>query len=172
MLYKSRLWAAIVKKGIKVSASSSAVDGMPVKSMAVLSPAGEFSVRTVFNMRHELVEAQVEVLRMYVEKKPGEALLGALDRLIECTRASFSEEEALMELLASTPDPKHRDMHHELLAQMELLRRDVEMEFDRGRLLAQLILVDRQLTAHISDVVGVSDSRQFDRLPERETAAA
>ena len=155
-----------------MSTSSGAVDGMPVKSMAFLSPAGEFSVRTVFNMRLELVEAQVEVLRMYVEKKSGEALLGALDRLIECTRASFSEEEALMELLASTPDPEHRDMHHEVLAQMELLRRDVVMDFDRGRLLAQLILVDRQLTTHISDVVGVSNSQKFDQFPERETAAA
>ena len=77
-----------------------------------------------------------------------------------------------MELLASTPDPEHRDMHHEVLAQMELLRRDVVMDFDRGRLLAQLILVDRQLTTHISDVVGVSNSQKFDQFPERETAAA
>ena len=112
-------------------------------------------------MRHELVAAQVEVLRMYLEKKSGQVLLESLDRLVECTRASFRQEEELMESLAATPDPGHRDRHHEVLSQMALLRRYV-MDFDRGRLLAQLILVDRQLTSHIADAVGVSASRPLD----------
>jgi hypothetical protein len=40
------------------------------------------------------------------------------------------------------------------------LRRDV-LDFDRGRLLAQLILVDRQLTSHLSEVVCVLESETF-----------
>lgn len=144
---------------------------MPVKSTAFPANAGAAPGSIVSSMRHELVGAQVEVLRMYLEKQSRERLLEALDRLIECTRASFRDEEALMALLSSTPDPRHRDMHVEVMTQMALLRRDV-MDFDRGRLLAQLILVDRQLTAHISDAVGVTDSQQSDFVPERETAAA
>lgn len=98
-------------------------------------------------------------------------MLEALDRLIECTRASFREEEGLMESCASTSYPGHRDMHHDVLGQMTLLRRYV-MDFDRGRLLAKLILVDRQLTSHISDAVRVQDGQQLDDVAERETAAA
>lgn len=89
---------------------------------------------------------------MYLEKKSSERLLEALDKLIACTRASFREEEELMEYFTSAPDPTHRDMHNVVLAQLGLLRR-CAMESDRGRLLAQLILVDRQLTSHISDAV-------------------
>ncbi|MDP2829910.1 MAG: hypothetical protein Q8O37_15060 [Sulfuricellaceae bacterium] len=91
-------------------------------------------------MRHEIVGAQVEVLRMYLEKQSSERLLEALDRLIECTRVSFREEEELMESFTSTPDTGHRDMHNAVLAQLGLLRR-CAMESDRGRLLAQLIRV-------------------------------
>lgn len=126
---------------------------------------------TVSNMRHELVGAQVEVLRMYMEKQSRQRLLEALDRLIECTQASFREEEALMELFALTPDSAHRDRHNEVLAQMNLLRSNV-IDCDRGRLLAQLILVDRQLTSHISDAVRLPESPQSDFLVARETAAA
>jgi len=107
-------------------------------------------------MRHELVDAQVEVLRMYLEKKSRECLLEALERLIDCTRASFREEEALMECLTSVPDPMHRAMHDDVLTQMALLR-DYAMDWDRGHLLAQLILVDRQLTSHLSDAVESPD---------------
>lgn len=122
-------------------------------------------------MRHELVDAQVEVLRMYMEKKSSERLLQALDRLIECTRASFREEENLMESFTSTPDNVHRDMHNAVLAQLGLLRRSV-MESDRGRLLAQLILVDRQLTSHISDAVRAPLHLSREPMAECEAIAA
>lgn len=122
-------------------------------------------------MRHQLVGAQVEVLRMYLEKQSRQRLLEALDRLIECTQASFREEEVLMEMFASAPDSAHRDKHNEVLAQMNLLRSNV-LDCDRGRLLAQLILVDRQLTSHISDALRLPNSPQPDLLVERETAAA
>ncbi len=42
-------------------------------------------------LRHELVDAQVETLRMYLEKQPPERFIVALDRLIDCTRASFRQ---------------------------------------------------------------------------------
>ena len=144
---------------------------MAVKSATFPSGAGVASGRTAFNIRHELVDAQVEVLRMYLEKKSGAALLEALDRLIECAQVSFREEEALMEFLASTADPRHRDMHHQVLEQMASLRRDV-MDFDRGRLLAQLILVDRQLISHISNAVGVQARQPLAGVAERETKPA
>lgn len=108
-------------------------------------------------MRHKLVGAQVEVLRMYLEKQSRERMLEALERLIECTRLSFAEEEGFMEFFTGKSDPQHRAMHHEVMAQLSVLRRDV-LDFDRGRLLAQLILVDRQLTSHLSEVVGVVES--------------
>ena len=100
------------------------------------------------------------MLRMYLEKQSRERMLGALERLIECTRLSFMEEEAFMEFFSGKSDPQHREMHREVLTQLDLLRRDV-LDFDRGRLLAQLILVDRQLTSHLSEVVGVLESETF-----------
>lgn len=118
----------------------------------------------VHNWRHDLVEAQVDVLRMYLEKKSGEQLLEALDRLIDATRASFRVEEDLMECLSTTPDPAHHEMHNTVLIQLELLRCSAK-DSDRGRLLAQLILVDRQLTSHLSDAVQVSPLKSA-RLPE------
>lgn len=108
---------------------------------------------------------------MYMEKKSSERLLQALDRLIECTRVSFREEEKLMESFTSTPDNVHRDMHNAVLAQLGLLRRSV-MESDRGRLLAQLILVDRQLTSHISDAVRVPLHLSREPMAEYEAIAA
>ncbi len=99
------------------------------------------------------VLAQVEVLRMYLEKQSRERMLGALERLIECTRLSFMEEEAFMEFFSGKSDPQHREMHREVLTQLDLLRRDV-LDFDRGRLLAQL-------TSHLSEVVGVLESETF-----------
>ncbi len=132
--------------------SKSVVDSAPVESTTFASkPAGTLG-KAALNMRHELVDAQVEVLRMYMEKKSRERLVAALDRLIECTRASFREEEALMECLTSTPDPGHRARHNEVLAQMASLR-DYAIDSDRGRLLAQLIRVDRQVTTHLSDAL-------------------
>ena len=136
--------------------SKSVVDAAPVKSTAIASKPPGSSAKTVLNVRHELVDAQVEVLRMYLEKKSRERLVEALDRLIECTRASFREEEALMECLTSTPDPVHREKHNGVLTQMALLR-DYAMDWDRGHLLAQLIIVDRQLTSHLSDAVESPD---------------
>lgn len=138
--------------------SKGAVDAVPVKSTATAAKLPGSSAKVVLNVRHELVDAQVEVLRMYLEKKSRERLVEALDRLIECTRASFREEEALMECLTSTPDPEHREKHNRVLAQMALLR-DYAMDWDRGHLLAELIIVDRQLTSHLSDAV-VSPDRQ------------
>jgi hemerythrin len=122
------------------------------------------------NMRHELVEAQVEVLRMYLEKKSRQRLLEALDRLIECARASFREEEALMEAFTSAPDTGHRDKHDVVLAQLGLLRRCV-MDSDRARLLAQLILIDRQLTSHISDAAQTPLRQARENMTEYEAMA-
>jgi hemerythrin len=127
--------------------------------------------RTVFEMRRELVDAQVNVLRIYLEKKSVTELLEAVDRLVECADASFREEETQMAPSTPSPDSRHREMHKEVLVQMDLLRREV-MDFDRGRILAQLILVDRCLTTHITDAVGVSDSQRLDRVPEHEATAA
>lgn len=126
------------------------LDLAPMKSAAFSSQRSASSDGYMCDLRHELVDAQVEVLRMYLEKKSTAHFLDALDRLIECTRASFRQEEELMQCLTSTRDPAHRDMHSVVLAQLELLRR-CALDCDRGRLLAQLILVDRQLTTHISD---------------------
>lgn len=125
----------------------------------------------MFNIRHELVDAQVEVLRMYLEKRSSELFLEALDRLIECTCASFREEEELMACLTGAPDPVHREMHDAVLAQLELLRRCV-LDADRGRLLGQLILVDRQLTSHISDALQAPLLRSQARQAERDSMFA
>ena len=107
---------------------------------------------------------------MYLEKKSSERLLEALDRLIACTRDSFREEEALMEYFTSAPDTVHRDMHNAVLAQLGLLRR-CAMESDRGRLLAQLILVDRQLISHISDAAQAPLRQPREQMAGREAVA-
>lgn len=105
-------------------------------------------------LRHRLVDAQVETLRMYLEKQPPDRFVGALERLIECTRASFSQEEELILRMAAMPDSKHRARHETVMLQLESLRQGVlDLELDRGRILACLIIVDRELTSHISDVV-------------------
>lgn len=109
-------------------------------------------------LRHDLVDAQVETLRMYIEKQPPERFVVALDRLIECTRASFRQEEALMECLTSMADPRHRARHDTVISQLESLRSSAR-ELDRGRLLAQLIVVDRELTSHLSGAVRAPVSR-------------
>jgi hemerythrin len=154
-----------------VSTLRSVVDLASGKSTAFGTERGVSSARNVFKMRHELIDAQVEVLRMYMEKKSAERLLEALDRLVECTRASFREEEELMELFGSAPDTGHRDLHNSVLAQLDSLRRCV-MDFDRGRLLAQLILVDRQLTSHISDAMQAPVRQRRECLVESEAVAA
>jgi len=122
-------------------------------------------------LKHELVDAQVETLRMYLEKRPPEKFVAALDRLIECTRASFREEEELMECLTSVADPRHRARHDAVIAQLESLRACVSV-LDRGRLLAQLIVVDRELTSHISGAVQAPSSKPQLHAPERVAAIA
>jgi hemerythrin len=139
-----------------VSAPSSVVDVAPEKSTEFPVNTGGFSGKSVEIMRRQLVDAQVEVLRMYLEKRSQEQLLDAMDRLIECTRASFREEEALMDCFAPDPDPVHREMHGRVLARLMALRNSA-LDFDRGRLLAQLIFIDRELTSHISDVAPIPE---------------
>ena len=140
-----------------------------VSSAVVLRSGGVPMGRNVFQMRHELVDAQVEVLRMFLEKRHRDELLEAVRRLADCAALSFREEEALMIATGSIPDPAHGERHREVLMQMDCLIRDV-MVFDRGRLLARLILVDRCLTAHISDAVADLDAQGQERNAEHETA--
>jgi len=121
-------------------------------------------------LRHDLVDAQVETLRMYLEKQPPARFIVALDRLIECTRASFRQEEDLMECLTSIADPRHRARHDAVIAQLESLRNGAS-ELDRGRLLAQLIVVDRELTSHLSGAVRAPLPRQQNRTPAEPAAA-
>ena len=147
------------------------LDLAPMKSAAFTSTRSAPAKENPLNLRHELVDAQVEVLRMYLEKKSKEHFLDALDRLIECTYASFRQEEQLMACLSSVHDPVHQEMHNVVLAQLELLR-SCALDADRGRLLAQLILVDRQLTSHISDTVQAPLMRSLARQAESESFAA
>lgn len=141
-----------------MSTSLRSVDVMPVKSTAFSENTGDLEAKSVQSMRRRLVDAQVEVLVMYLEKRSTEQLLEALERLIDCTRSSFREEEALMDCLAFAPDPAHRELHGRVLAQLVALRGSAA-DFDRGRLLAHLIQIDRQLTSHISDAVQISNQR-------------
>lgn len=145
-----------------MSASSRVIT--PVKSTGFPENTGGLEGKSVEAMRRRLVDAQVEVLRIYLEKRSTEQLLEALERLIDCTRTSFREEEALMDCLAFTPDPAHREMHSRVLAQLVVLRSSAA-DFDRGRLLAHLILIDRQLTSHISDAVQMSDRQRSEYIP-------
>ena len=142
-----------------MSASSLAVDVMPVQSTALPANTGGFEGKSIEAMRRRLVDAQVEVLRMYLEKRSTAQLLEALERLIDCTRSSFREEEALMDCQAFTPDPAHREMHNRVLTQLIVLRSSAA-DFDRGRLLAHLIQIDRQLTSHISDAAQLTDAKR------------
>lgn len=147
------------------------LDSAATKSAALSSTRVASSGPNMFNIRHELVDAQVDLLRMYLEKRSSEHFLEALDRLIDCTCASFAEEEELMECFTGAPDPGHREMHQNVLAQLEMLRRCV-LDSDRGRLLGQLILVDRQLTSHISDTLQAPLLRSQARQAERDSLAA
>lgn len=101
-------------------------------------------------LRHDLVDAQVQVLSIYLDKRPPEHLVTALDRLIDCCRASFHEEEALMARLGGQIDPAHRERHQTVMRQLGELRLEA-LVTDRGRLLASLILIDRELIAHIAE---------------------
>jgi hemerythrin len=96
---------------------------------------------------------------MYIEKQSRERLVEALERLVECTRASFRSEEALMEFLTGHADPLHCETHDRVLAQLASLR-TCAMDFDRGSLLARLIMVDRELSSHISEAVQGPDRQQ------------
>lgn len=105
-------------------------------------------------LRHELVDAQVQVLCSYLEKRSPPQLVSALDRLIDCCRASFREEEGLMARLGGQIDPVHRERHEAVMEQLQQLRLSA-MDSDRGRLLAKLILIDRELIAHVADAAQV-----------------
>ena len=104
---------------------------------------------------------------MYLEKQSWERLVEALDRLIECTEASFRNEEALMQCLTGRTDLMHCQAHHGVLAHLESLR-TCAMDFDRGRLLAHLILVDRELTSHIWEGPEAPDSQPQQDLADCE----
>ncbi|MBK7014166.1 MAG: hypothetical protein IPH39_01015 [Sulfuritalea sp.] len=121
--------------------------------VAPVSPA----VRERDSLRRELVDAQVHVLNMYLDKRSPDDLAVALDRLIQCCRASFEAEEALMARLRSQADPVHRDRHQAVLERLEQLRLSL-LDTDRGRLLANLILIDRELISHAADARTVEAS--------------
>lgn len=128
----------------------------PSPGIAPVSPAA----RERDSLRRELVDAQVHVLNMYLDKRPPDDLAAALDRLIQCCRASFEAEEALMVRLLSQADPVHRDRHQAVLERLDQLRLSI-LDTDRGRLLANLILIDRELISHAADAraVEASESR-------------
>lgn len=144
-----------------------ASDVAPAKYSSLAFTADRFSGKTISQTRHELVDAQVQVLRIYLEKQTTDRLVEALDKLIECTEASFRHEETLMQCLTGRTDPRHREAHDRVLAQLASLR-DSAMDFDRGRLLAQLILVDRELTSHIWDGLEAPDSQTQQDLTDSE----
>jgi hemerythrin len=152
-----------------VSPSTNVVDPALTKYIGTTFNTARLSGEAAARIRHELVDAQVEVLRMYIEKQSREHLVEALDRLIECTEASFRTEEALMECLTGRRDPPHCATHHEVLAQLASLRTSA-LDFDRGRLLAHLILVDRELTSHIAEAMAAPDCQPLQDLAERETS--
>ncbi len=103
-----------------------------------------------YGLRHELVDAQVQLLCSYLDKRSPEQMVAALDRLIDCCRASFREEEGLMERLGGQIDPAHRERHETVMDQLQRLRLTA-LDSDRSRLLASLILIDRELIAHVAD---------------------
>lgn len=147
-----------------MSSLNAVVGVTPAKYVGSAFTADRITGKPVSEIRHELVNAQVEVLRMYIEKQSRERLVDALDRLIECTRASFRSEESLMEFLTGRTDPLHCEMHERVLAQLDSLRASA-MDFDRGSLLARLIMVDRALTSHITAAMQAPDPQ-----PDRETS--
>ena len=150
-----------------MSSLKAVVGVTPAKYLGFAFTADRFSGKPVSEIRHELVNAQVEVLRMYIEKQSRERLVEALDRLVECTKASFRNEEALMEFLTGETDPLHCEMHERVLVQLATLRA-CAMDFDRGSLLARLIMVDRELTSHLSAAVQASDRQPQEAQPDRE----
>lgn len=159
----------VSKRGKNVSPSKVFGDVALVKQSGRGSDPDRWSGPVASELRHKLVDAQVEVLRMYLEKQSTEQLIGALDRLIECTEASFRSEEALMECLTGHSDPLHCEAHRGVLAQLEYLRASAQ-DFDRGRLLAHLILVDRELTSHLWEGRGTSNGNAGQLTAKRETA--
>ena len=145
---------------------------VPVQASLAANPAAPRPCSDEWQgLRHDMVDAQVETLRMYIEKQPPERFVVALDRLIECTRASFRQEEELMECLTSMADPRHRARHDAVIAQLESLR-NAAHELDRGRLLAQLIVVDRELTSHLSGAVRAPLPRPAERPMATPPAAS
>lgn len=127
---------------------------MKLPSDAVKASANSPHMPDQGGLRHELVDAQVQVLSSYLDKRSPEQLVAALDRLIDCCRASFHEEEALMIRLGGQPDPAHHQRHEIVMKQLSELRLTA-MATDRGRLLASLILIDRELIAHVAEAAQV-----------------
>ena len=134
---------------------------MPVVIEPVVAMAGEKctpardraeEVQRFLTARRELVDAQVDVLRVYSEKGTPSELVAALERLILCAQISFQEEEALLGAKRKSFDERHGETHQRLLASLSELRTEVPAS-DRGRLLAQLIQVDRTITAHLQDAL-------------------
>lgn len=107
-------------------------------------------------LRRELVDAQVEVLGTYLDKRPTDVLIVALQRLVGCCRASFREEEALMARLGGQIDPTHRTRHELVLQRLEELCSNAG-GVDRGQLLARLIEIDRELIAHVAETIRSGD---------------
>jgi hemerythrin len=151
-----------------VSSSKAIVGVTPAKYVGSAFTADRITGKPLSEIRHELVDAQVEVLRMYIEKQSRERLVEAVDRLLECTRISFRNEEALMEFLTGRTDPLHCEMHERVLAQLVSLRA-CAMDFDRGSLLARLIMVDRELTSHITAAMPAPDPKPRKAQPDRKT---
>ena len=79
----------------------------------------------------------------------GEMLVEAVDTLIECSLASFREEEALMARLGGSPDSAHCRQHETVIDRLRALRAEAS-GLDRSSLLARLILIDRELIAHVA----------------------
>jgi hemerythrin len=150
-----------------VSSLKTSVDPGLRKYFGIAFNPSQFCGKAANEIRHELVNAQVEVLRIYLAKQSRERLVEALDKLVECTEASFRSEEALMECLTGRPDPLHCEAHRRVLAELASLRASA-MDSDRGRLLAHLILVDRELTSHIWDEPEAPDSQPQQNLANGE----
>lgn len=119
-------------------------------------------------LRHELVDAQVELLCSYLHKRSPDELLRALERLIASCVASFGEEEALMVRLGGQVDPAHRARHETVVRQLRELREHASRK-DRGALLAEVIQIDRELVAHLAESGGIGEGvAGHTALPEAE----
>ncbi len=115
-----------------------------------LSSSAAVEAGVQYGLRHELVDAQVQVLCGYLEKRSPRELVAGVERLIDCCRASFTEEEGLMSRLGGQIDPVHRQRHEAVMAQLRQLSL-AALDSDRAQLLGRLILIDRELIAHVAE---------------------